>query len=218
MPWMDESALMARAVPEGTPRLVSWWWRALFVGGTIGLVPLLAVLWHFGDEPIGAFLDAIWPHAFRWLGSVFSPLGWMLAVALLAVWRASTQRPTEAAAWWSALMPMVAAWALCGVFEVLGAIVAWTVPAERAAAWSHLSPSPACGVPVALACALWSAHSAVRWPMTALAALALLAEVADGVAYASDALAGAWCGVAAAAALPLALWLRARDRTGPLRP
>lgn len=220
MPWPDEGALMTQVVPAGTPRLMSWWWRALAAGTSIGLIPLLAVLWHFGDQPIAAWMDALWPHALRWLGSIFSPLGWTLAVALVAIGRMRTRRPEEARAGWHSLACMAAAGMLCGAFHLLGMLVGLAVPAERASSWSHLSPSVPCAVPVALAATLWARRSAARWPVTALAALTLAAEVADGVAWASDALAGAWCGVAAAAALPLVLWMRRRDGAvgQPLRP
>ncbi len=211
MPWPDDSALVSPTVPAGTPRLASWWWRALLAGATLGLIPLLAVLWHFGDEPIAAGMDAVWPGALRWLGSIFSPLGWMLAVSLVAAWRISTRRTDEASGGWMSLACMLTAWVACGAFHLMGVMAGWTVPAERAAGWSHLSPSGACAVPVALAATLWARRSSLRWPVTALAALTMAAEVADGVAWASDALAGAWCGVAASAALPLALWMRGRD-------
>jgi membrane-associated phospholipid phosphatase len=64
---------------------------------------------------------------------------------------------------------------------------------------------------VALATAHWARVSSLRWPCTLVAALVMVAEVGDGVAWASDALAGAWIGFATALAVPWAWWMRQRS-------
>lgn len=209
MPHADEAPLLSREVPSGVPRLASWWWRALLGGGTIGMIPLVAVLWHFGDVPIGALADAAWPGLTRWIGSLLSPLGWVLVVALLGAWCASTRRQREAADAWNAIACMATGWALCGALDLLGLMARLTVPAERAARWSHCAPSAACAVSVALATWAWGHRSSLRWPLTVAAFMVMAADVADGVAFASDAVAGAWIGFAAALLVPWVRWRRA---------
>ncbi|MFM7807115.1 MAG: hypothetical protein ACKPEA_04190, partial [Planctomycetota bacterium] len=80
MPPLDEP-LLDRALPPGVPLLASWWWRALIVGASIGLLPLVIVLWHAIDVPFGAWMQTRWPGLFAGVGILAAPELWLLGSA-----------------------------------------------------------------------------------------------------------------------------------------
>jgi membrane-associated phospholipid phosphatase len=206
-----DALLLERTLPPGVPLLASWWWRALVAGGSIGLVPLLLVLWHAADVPLTAWMDAHWPRMFTGVGILAAPELWLLGSACAFLWRAARRERVTAQAAFALFVAVGAAVLACGLVHAFGRGVTAIVAGERFARWSHLSPDTRCAAIAAAAVLAWNIRGPWRRTLAALVALTVAAEVALGVSYASDAVAGAWIGALAGLAVP---WVRWRAASG----
>ena len=206
-----DEPLLDRALPDGVPLLASWWWRALTVGGSIGLVPLVIVLWHAIDVPFGAWMQAHWPGLFAGVGILAAPELWLVGSACAFLWCAARRARGAAQGAFALFVAVGAAVLVCGLAHAFGRGMTALVAGERFEHWSHLSPNTRCAAIAAVAVCSWNDRGAWRRVLTALVALTIAAEVSIGVAYASDALAGAWIGAIAGLVVP---WVRWRGAAG----
>lgn len=209
MPDTREDILTERRVPEGVPLLESWWWRALLAGTTIGLVPLLIVLWHFIDEPFGAWMERSWPGFLTGFGIVGAPEPWLTASGIAFLWMAAQRGRQAAQQAFSAFVTVGVAVLACGLCDAFarGALLLSGCGPE----WSHLSPSTRCATIAAAAMWAWSGVPSWRRRLSLAVPLVMSAEVAMGVAFAADAVAGAWIGAVSGLVVP---WIRWRGRQG----
>ena len=203
-----EDILLDRRVPTGMPLLESWWWRALVAGGTIGLIPLLIVLWHFIDVPFGEWMEAHWPGLLTGFSIMGAPEFWLVGSGVAFLWMAAQRARAEEA--FLLFVTVGVAVLACGFCDAFAEGLVWIV-AGGANAWEHLSPNPRAAA--ITAAAVWSVAAAPRWRRRIAIALPLViaAEVAVGVACVADAIAGAWLGVLSALLVP---WIRWRGREG----
>lgn len=206
-----DEPLLDRALPDGVPLLASWWWRALVVGGSIGMVPLLLVLWHEIDVPFGAWMQAHWPGLFAGVGILAAPELWLLGSACTFLWWAARRERVAAQGAFALFVAVGAAVLVSGMVHAFGRGVTAIAAGDRFEHWSHLSPNARCAAIAAVAVCSWNDRGAWRRVLAALVALTMAAEVSLGVAFASDALAGAWIGAIAGLIVP---WLRWRGAAG----
>ena len=205
-----EDILLDRRVPAGTPLLESWWWRALAAGVTVGLVPLLIVLWHFIDAPFGAWMETHWPGLLTGFSILGAPEFWLVGSGVSFLWMAAQRERARAEDAFLLFVTVGAAVLACGFCDAFAEGAVWIV-AGGADAWEHLSPNPRAAA--ITAAAVWSVAAAPRWRRRIAIALPLVlaAEVALGVAFVADAIAGAWLGALSGLAVP---WIRWRGREG----
>ena len=205
-----EDILLDRRVPAGTPLLESWWWRALAAGVTVGLVPLLIVLWHFIDAPFGAWMEMHWPGLLTGFSILGAPEFWLVGSGVSFLWMAAQRERARAEDAFLLFVTVGAAVLACGFCDAFAEGAVWIV-AGGADAWEHLSPNPRAAA--ITAAAVWSVAAAPRWRRRIAIALPLVlaAEVALGVAFVADAIAGAWLGALSGLAVP---WIRWRGREG----
>lgn len=204
-PWIE------RTLPPGVPLLASWWWRALVAGGSIGLVPLLIVLWHAVDVPFGAGMQAHWPGLFTGVGILAAPELWLLGSVSAFLWWAARRERAAAQAAFALFVAVGAAVLVCGLVHAFGRGMTALVAGERFEHWSHLSPDTRCAAIAAVAACAWNDRGAWRRVLTTLVVFTMAAEVSLGVAFASDTLAGAWIGAMAGLVVP---WVRWRGASG----
>lgn len=205
-----DDILLDRRVPAGTPLLESWWWRAFVAGVSIGLIPVLIVLWHFIDVPFGAWMEAHWPGLLTGFSILGAPEFWLVGSGVAFLWMAA-QRERERAQDAFVLFVTIGASVLaCGFCDAFAEGAVW-IAAGGADAWEHLSPNPRAAT--IAAATIWTWTAAPRWRRRVAIALPLVlaAEVAVGVAFLADALAGAWLGVLVGLVVP---WIRWRGRDG----
>ncbi len=147
--------VMDRRLPVGIPLFASWWWRVMAVGASLGLLPVLAVMWSFIDAPFGRFMGWIWPAWLVRLGDLGSPTLWLVGGASVYLLAASLRH--RAAARWSFLLIASVATALV-VSGVFGGML-WTGRAWHAAGdapdWNALWPDARCAAIAAAAFTLW---------------------------------------------------------------
>jgi len=208
---MVDEPLLDRRVPAGVPLLASWWWRALVAGGSIGMVPLLIVLWHAADVPLGAWMQAHWPRLFAGVGILAAPELWLLGSACAFLWWAARREREAAQGAFALFVAVGAAVLVSGLVHAFAHGMTLLIAGERFDRWSHLSPNTRCAAIAAVAVCAWNGGGGWRRTLTALVALTIAAEVSLGVAFASDAFAGAWIGAMAGLVVP---WLRWRGATG----
>ncbi|MFM1830217.1 MAG: hypothetical protein RLZZ558_557 [Planctomycetota bacterium] len=210
--------VMDRRLPVGIPLFASWWWRIMAVGASLGLLPVLAVMWSFIDAPFGRFMEWIWPTWLVRLGDLGSPTLWLAGGASVYLLAASLRH--RAAARWSFLMIASVATALV-VSGVFGGML-WTGRAWHAAGdapdWNALWPDARCAAIAAAAFTLWVRLQGFGRVLLALVGLVMAAEVAAGSAFLSDAMAGAWIGAVSAAAVGWAWWRFLPETWPPLTP
>lgn len=205
-----EDILLDRRVPAGVPLLESWWWRALVAGTTIGLVPLLVVLWRFIDVPFGAWMERTWPGLLTGFGIVGAPELWLVGSGVAFLWMAAQRERERSQRAFELFVTVGAAVLACGLSDAFAEGAVW-ISAGGANAWEHLSPNPRSAAIAAAAMWSWSAAPAWRRRILSMVPLVLAAEVALGVAFVADALAGAWFGALAGLVVP---WVRWRGRDG----
>jgi hypothetical protein len=210
--------VMDRRLPVGIPLFASWWWRVMAVGASLGLLPVLAVMWSFIDAPFGRFMGWIWPAWLVRLGDLGSPTLWLVGGASVYLLAASLRH--RAAARWSFLLIASVATALV-VSGVFGGML-WTGRAWHAAGdapdWNALWPDARCTAIAAAAFTLWVRLQGFGRVLLALVGLVMAAEVAAGSACLSDAIAGAWIGAVSAAAVGWAWWRFLPETWPPLTP
>lgn len=205
-----EDILLDPRVPEGVPLLESWWWRALVAGVTVGLVPLLIVLWHFIDVPFGAWMERTWPGPLAGFGIVGAPELWLTGSGIAFLWLAAQRERERAQDAFTLFVTVGVAVLACGFTDAFarGAVRILSGGEEG---WTHLSPNIRSAA--IAAAAVWSRGNAPRWSRRVawMVPLVLAAEVALGVAFLADAIAGAWFGAISGLAVP---WIRWRGRDG----
>jgi hypothetical protein len=210
--------VMDRRLPAGIPLLASWWWRILVVGASLGLVPVLAVMWSFIDVPFGRFLGWIWPAWLVRVGDVGSPTLWLAGGAAVYLLAASLRH--RAAARWSFLMMASVAAALV-VSGVIGGML-WASRALHAAGdaadWNAMWPDARCATIAAAAFTLWVRLRGFQRALLVPVGLVMAAEVAAGSAFLSDAVAGVWIGAVSAALVGWAWWRFLPETWPPLTP
>lgn len=211
MPSPLDEPLLDRALPPGVPLLASWWWRALVAGASIGLVPLLIVLWHTIDAPFGAWMQAHWPGPLAGVGILAAPEIWLLGSSCTFLWWAARREREAAQGAFALFVAVGAATLVCGVAHAFARGMTAIVAGERFERWSHLSPDARSAAIAAVAVCAWNGQQSWRRPLAALVALTMAAEVSLGVAYASDTLAGAWIGAMTGLVVP---WVRWRGAAG----
>ncbi len=206
--------ILDRRVPDGIPLFASWWWRTLFAGTSLGLVPVLAVAWAFIDVPFGHWMEANWPTLFTRVSGLGSPAAWLLVCASIYL-AAAALRARHAARWAFLLLAEIAvAILVCGFIHLLANGFERFMDGSGAPTWSHLIPSVRCAT---IAAAAWTCR--LRWPASRVfgavtVAMVIAAEIALGTVFLSDAIAGAWIGVVAAVVLPW-VWWRVQPDTMP---
>jgi hypothetical protein len=205
-----DDLLLDRRLPVGMPLLESWWWRALLAGSGVGLVPLLIVLWHFIDEPFGSWMERCWPGILTGFGILGAPEFWLIGSIGAFLWLSAQRERASAQQAFELFVTTAFALLACGLVDAFarGLLILTTIGTTD---WSHLIPSTRAATIAAGVSWSWSVLPAWRRRMLALLVLVLAAEVALGVAFASDALAGAWLGFLAGLAVP---WIRWRGREG----
>lgn len=198
--------VMDRRLPQGVPLLASWWWRAMAAGVTVGLIPLLAVLWSFIDLPVHRLLDWIWPSWLVGARALGSPMAWLVGGGLIFVTGAALRRRDTAR--WGFLLAanVLAGLLLAWVSGALIGLIASLDARSASPAWLHLWPDARCAAAAAAAMTLWIRVPSAARLLAAMVALVVLAESAVRTAFLSDALAGAWCGTLASMAVPWAWW------------
>ncbi len=205
-------------LPQGVPLLASWWWRAVAVGVTVGLVPLLAVLWAFIDVPVHRLLDWMWP---RWLVEarvLGSPVAWLAGGGAIFLVGAAMRR-RDTARWGFLLAANVTAGLL--LTSVCGAVIGLLASLDARSgspAWLHLWPDARCAAAAAAAVTLWIRVPSMGRVLLAMVALVVLGESSLRTAFLSDALAGAWCGTLGAMAVPWAWWSLRRESYPAITP
>jgi hypothetical protein len=205
-----DDILLDRRVPADVPLLESWWWRALVSGVSIGMSPLLIVLWHFIDVPFGEWMEAHWPGLLSGFSILGAPELWLVGSGAAFLWMAA-QRERERGRHAFVLFVTIGAGVLaCGFLDVFAEGAVWIV-AGGADAWEHLSPNPRAATIAAAATWAWAAAPGWRRRIAIALPLVLAAEVAVGVAFLADAVAGAWIGVLGGLLVP---WVRWRGREG----
>ncbi|NBX24746.1 MAG: hypothetical protein EBQ99_01625 [Planctomycetes bacterium] len=198
--------VMDRRLPQGVPLLASWWWRAVVAGVTVGLVPLLVVLWAFIDMPAHRLLDWMWPGWLVGARALGSPVAWLAGGGAIFLVSAALRR-RDVGRWGFLLAANVAsglalAW-VCGAgIGLLASLDA----RSGSPAWLHLWPDARCAAAAAAAMTLWIRVPSMGRVLLAMVALVVLGESAVRTAFLSDALAGAWCGTLGAMAVPWAWW------------
>lgn len=206
-----DAPLLERTLPVGVPPLASWWWRALVAGGSIGLIPLLLVLWHAVDVPFGAWMQAHWPGVLTGIGILAAPEPWLLGSACTFLWWAARRERQAAQGAFAFFVAVGAAVLVCALAHAFAHGATALLAGERFDRWSHLSPDTRCATIAAVAVIAWQHASPWRRMLTMLVALAMAAEIALGVAFASDTLAGAWIGAMTGLLVP---WIRWRGING----
>lgn len=198
--------VMDRRLPQGVPLLASWWWRAVVAGVTLGLVPLLAVLWAFIDVPVHRLLEWMWPSWLSGARALGSPEAWLAGGT--AIFLASAAMRRRDTARWGFLLAanvtagLMLAWALGAVIGLLASLDA----RSGSPTWLHLWPDARCAAAAAAAMTLWIRVPGAWRVLLAMVALVVLGESSLRTAFLSDALAGAWSGTLAAMAVPWAWW------------
>ncbi len=198
--------VMDRRLPQGVPLLASWWWRAVIAGLTLGLVPLLAVLWAFVDVPVHRLLEWMWPSWLVGARALGSPAAWLAGGGAIFLASAALRR-RETARWGFLLAANVSVGLLLA--WVLGMMIglAASLDARSASpAWLHLWPDARCAAAAAAAMTIWVRVPGAWRVLVAMVALVVLGECSLRTAFLSDALAGAWSGTLAAMAVPWAWW------------
>lgn len=206
-----DEPMLDRTLPAGVPLLASWWWRALVVGGSVGMVPLLLVLWHAIDLPFGAWMQSHWPGMFTGVGILAAPELWLLGSACAFLWWAARRERAAAQGAFALFVAVGVAVLVCGLTHAFARGATAIVAGARFEHWSHLSPNARCAAIAAVAVSSWNDHGSWRRMLTGLVALTFAAEVSLGVAFASDALAGIWVGAIAGLLVP---WIRWRGAAG----
>ena len=205
-------------VPAGVPLLASWWWRALIAGITLGLVPLVCVLWGIIDTPMGAWMEARWPTLLLGASAFGSPSAWLMASAA-AYLAAAALRQRDRARWAFLFLCCIgAAVVLCLLIDGCAELGHRVLPGVRSDTWSHLAPSVRCATIAAAATTGWLRWRSARRVWIAIVLLVCAAEVARGVVFASDAISGAWLGVLMALLVPWAWWRVHPDTLPGVRP
>lgn len=205
-----EDILLDPRVPAGVPLLESWWWRALVLGVSIGLVPLLIVLWHFIDAPFGEWMARTWPGLLTGFGIVGAPEFWLTGSGIAFLWLAA-QRERERAQDAFTLFVVVGVAVLACGFAYAFARGATRILSDGEEGWTCLRPDVRSAT--IAAAAIWSRSNAPHWSrrLTWMVPLVLAAEIALGTAFAADAIAGAWIGATCGLVVP---WVRWRGRDG----
>jgi|GEM_PF-3076219 len=194
-------------LPYAVPLLASWWWRALFAGISIGLLPLLVVLWHFTDVPLGEWMRAHWPGLFSSAHVLGAPEAWLLASAA-AYLAAAALRERGRARWaFLFLINISAAVIVCLLLDGVAELAQMFFARGASAMWSHLAPSPRCATVAAAAITCWSRWPSTRWMCVTATVLVMASQITLGSFFASDALAGVWIGVLTATVIPWVWWL-----------
>jgi hypothetical protein len=205
-----DDILLDRRVPADVPLLESWWWRALVAGATIGLIPLLIVLWHFIDVPFGEWMEAHWPGLLSGFSILGAPELWLVGSGVAFLWMAAQRERARAQDAFTLFVTVGSAVLACGFCDLFAEGAVWIV-AGGANAWEHLSPNPRAAAVTAASAWGWAATPRWRRRLTIAVPLVIAAEVAVGVAFVADAIAGAWMGALAGLVVP---WIRWRGRHG----
>ncbi|MFM7806501.1 MAG: hypothetical protein ACKPEA_01050, partial [Planctomycetota bacterium] len=192
--------------------------RAMAAGVTVGLIPLLAVLWSFVDLPAHRLLDRMWPSWLVGARAFGSSVAWLAGGGLIFL-AGSAMRRRDVARWGFLLAANVTAGLLMA--WVTGAVIGLAASLDARSvspAWLHLWPDARCAAASAAAMTLWIRVPSAGRVLAVMVSLVVLGESSLRTAFLSDALAGAWCGTLGAMAVPWAWWTFRTESYPAIRP